>query len=104
MPRRIESTGDGGDKPSGNQPPHALAAARSSVGDLCATDPMEELVPQGARQRYPVDDITVRSACELQTRVRNKKIVVAYDVAEVSTPTERFMNVDLETVCRSCNG
>lgn len=32
---------------------------------------------------YPVDDITERTPCELQVQVANKKIVVAYGVAEL---------------------
>ena len=50
-----------------------------------------------SQQRYPVNEITVRLACELLARLRNKALLVGYDVAEKPTPGETFMNHDLST-------
>jgi hypothetical protein len=72
----------------------------ASIDATLATTKAETLAKEptsleATQQCYLVDDITVRSACELLSQLRNKMIVMAYGVAEKPAPGETFMGHDL---------
>ena len=70
------------------------SSVTSTEAAPAATDAGTPVVEE-RRPHYPVDDITVRSTCDLLTKVRNKMLVVAYGMAEVPTPGETFMEYPL---------
>ena len=69
------------------------APATTEVATPAATETVAPVKPP----RYPVDDITMRSSCELHTQVRNKTIVVAFGVAEVPIPGETYLNMEISS-------
>ena len=67
----------------------SVASTDAAPATTETTAPAKEAAPPASpenQERYPVDDITVRSACELLAQVRNKMILVAYGVAEIPAP------------------
>ena len=63
-----------------------------------------------AQQHYPVDEITQRTPCELQTVFKNLTFTVAYDIAMPTQPGDvyhgqqippRYTRVGVEQVCQS---
>ena len=69
---------------------HKISVASTEAAPTAteAAAPVEE-------HRYPVDDITVRSTCDILFQVRNKKIVVAYGMAEVPQEGETYGPAEL---------
>ena len=70
---------------------------KSSVASTEVTPATTEAATSVNKHRYPVDDITKRSVCELLVQLRNKMIVVAYGVTEKPTPGETFLNMKIST-------
>ncbi|RLN33325.1 transposon protein, putative, CACTA, En/Spm sub-class [Panicum miliaceum] len=70
--------------PNVESSPGLSSQRRSSVASTehLAAD-QTEMVGDNEQRRYPVDDITVRTPCELLYQQRKKIKVVAHDVAEI---------------------
>ena len=68
---------------------------KSSVASTEVAPTATEAAAPVEQRHYLVDDITVRSACDILLRVRNKKILVAYGMAEVPQEGETYGPAEL---------
>ena len=90
-----------------------LSQRKSSCAstDVAAAEPtgIQAAVEASAPQRFPVDEITHRTPCDLQTAVKNLMFTVAYGTAMPTEPGDvyhgqqippRYTRVGVEQVCQ----